>query len=85
VSLSLRDDITATPVGDGLVLLDRRSGRYWQLNATGTAILRALLDGAALMEAAQELARRSAVGIEQATADAAALLRQLRTARLVTP
>lgn len=83
--LTLRRDVTATRVGDGLVLLDQRSGRYWQLNATGTVVLRALLDGSTLPEAAHELSRRSAVGIEQALADATGLLGHLHSARLVTP
>lgn len=28
-----------------MVLLNERTGRYWQLNATGAAVVPALLDG----------------------------------------
>jgi hypothetical protein len=83
--LTLHRDIIAAPVEDGIVLLDQRYGRYWQLNATGALVMRALLNGSSLGQAAQDLSRRHAVGVEQATADATALLQQLRTAGLVTP
>lgn len=38
--------VTACATEDGMVLLDERIGRYWQLNITGAAVVAALLDGA---------------------------------------
>src|SRR3954466_11076665 len=43
MNLRLRPDVTTTDTEHGTVLLDERSGRYWELNPTGTRILHALL------------------------------------------
>jgi PqqD family protein of HPr-rel-A system len=83
MSLTLQPDVLATPVGDGLVLLDRRSGRYWQLNATAATILDVLAGGSSVHEAAEELGRRYPVSAERAAADIAALMHDLRGAGLV--
>ncbi|WP_238014365.1 lasso peptide biosynthesis PqqD family chaperone [Dactylosporangium sp. AC04546] len=56
MALVLAPDVTTTAVEDGLVLLDQRSGRYWQLNGSGALTLRRLLDGAAPADVADELA-----------------------------
>ncbi len=45
MSPRLRPDIATTDTEHGTVLLDERSGRYFQLNLTGARVLRALLDG----------------------------------------
>ncbi|MBO8185187.1 lasso peptide biosynthesis PqqD family chaperone [Streptomyces spirodelae] len=83
MSLRLRTDVTTCETDDGLVLLDARSGRYWQLNATGAAILRASLNGATPQQIAARLATRQPVTTEQATRDVQALIEQLEQARLV--
>ena len=80
----LRTDVSTADTDDGMVLLDERTGRYWQLNATGAVVLRKLLDGAASHQIAQTLADRHAVSTAQAAADVAALLERLATAGLVT-
>ena len=41
--LRLRPDVSAASTATGIVLLDERSGRYWQLNRSGSAALRTLL------------------------------------------
>lgn len=79
----LRTDVSTADTDDGMVLLDERTGRYWQLNATGAVVLRKLLDGAAPHQIAQTLADRHAVSTEQAAADVAAVLERLGTAGLV--
>jgi hypothetical protein len=84
MTLQLRTDVTTADTDEGMVLLDERAGRYWQLNPTGALVLRLLLNGAALHQIAQTLADRHAVSTEQATADVAAFLTHLRTAGLVT-
>ncbi|MGP4110995.1 lasso peptide biosynthesis PqqD family chaperone [Streptomyces sp. 4N509B] len=83
MSLRLSPDVVSCDTDDGLVLLDSRHGRYWQLNATGAAILRALLDGAGARHVAAELARRQPVSAERAARDVDALVAGLTRARLV--
>ena len=84
MTVQLRADVSTADTDDGLVLLDERAGRYWQLNSTGALVLRLLLDGAAAPQIAQTLANQYTVSIEQAVADVAALLEQLHIAKLVT-
>ena len=83
MTLQLRADVSTADTDDGVVLLDERAGRYWQLNPTGALVLRLLLDGTAPHEVAQTLADRHPVSTEQAAADVAALLERLHTAGLV--
>ncbi|MGK5532623.1 lasso peptide biosynthesis PqqD family chaperone [Streptomyces sp. URMC 129] len=85
MSLRLRRDVTARDTGTGMVLLDERKGRYWQLNATGALVLRALLAGATVEEAAERLAADRAVAREQAAADVGALIQRLTSVRLAEP
>jgi Coenzyme PQQ synthesis protein D (PqqD) len=85
MSLRLRADVSITKTDDGMVLLDERSGRYWQLNSSGALVLRTLLDGATLEQAATTLAARYPVCQEQASGDVTALVTSLRAARLVCP
>jgi hypothetical protein len=80
----LRADVTACPTDDGMVLLDERQGRYWQLNSTGALVVQALLDGATLEQVADQLSRNRPVSRERAVADVAALMDQLTRAKLVT-
>jgi hypothetical protein len=83
MTVRLRADVSTTDTDDGLVLLDERAGRYWQLNPTGALVLRLLLDGVTPHQIAQNLADRHPVSTEQAAADVAALLERLHTAGLV--
>jgi len=77
--------VHATTTDTGTVLLDERTGRYWQLNPTGAHILRALLDGTAAHDIAQGLVERhTGLAPEQAERDVTALLEHLRAAGLVT-
>jgi hypothetical protein len=84
MTVRLRADVSTADTDDGLVLLDERAGRYWQLNPTGALVLRLLLDGATPHQVAQTLADRHPVSTERAAADVAALLERLHTAGLVT-
>jgi Coenzyme PQQ synthesis protein D (PqqD) len=85
VSLQLRADVSLTDTDDGMVLLDERSGRYWQLNSSGALVLRRLLDGATPEEVTKTLTTRYPVSQEQAGSDVAALVASLRAAGLVSP
>lgn len=81
---SLRGDVSAAHSINGMVLLDERTGRYWQLNATATLVLRALLCGAAPGEVAKRLTGDyPGLSAEQADRDVADLLTALRGAGLV--
>ncbi|MFI9203534.1 lasso peptide biosynthesis PqqD family chaperone [Streptomyces sp. NPDC053048] len=82
--MRLRTDVTACDTGDGMVLLDERTGRYWQLNRTGAIVVHALLDGAGPEQAAAGLTATCPVSGQQAGADVDALLEQLTRAGLVT-
>ncbi len=83
--LRLRPDIATTGTDDGLVLLDERTGRYWQLNPTGADVLAALLEGRHPDDIAGGLAARYRIDIHQAHRDVTALTDHLHTANLVAP
>jgi hypothetical protein len=83
MTVQLRADVSTADTDDGVVLLDERAGRYWQLNPTGALVLRLLLDGAAPYQVVQALTDRHPVSTEQAAADIGALLERLRAAELV--
>lgn len=83
--LLLRPDIATVDTDDGMVLLNQRSGRYWQLNNTGAHLLRQLLQGLATEEAAADLATRYHVALPLARDDVATLVTRLRAAELVEP
>jgi hypothetical protein len=84
MTVRLRAEVSTADTDDGMVLLDERAGRYWQLNTTGALVLRLMLDGASPGQVAQTLADRYPVRIQQAAADVTTLLRRLRTAGMVT-
>ncbi|MEU3990484.1 lasso peptide biosynthesis PqqD family chaperone [Streptomyces platensis] len=79
----LHPDVVATDTDDGTVLLNERTGRYWQLNATGGRVLRRLLDGHEATRIAAEVADLHRIDHQRAELDVAAVIEQLRTAQLV--
>jgi hypothetical protein len=83
--LRLRPDIATADTDDGLVLLDERTGRYWQLNSTGAHVLHALLQGHHPDHIAQDLATRYRIEVQQAHHDITALTDHLSAANLVQP
>lgn len=83
MTVRLRAEVSTADTDDGLVLLDERAGRYWQLNLTGALVLRLLLDGTTPHQAAQTLADQHPVSTEQAAADITTLLQRLHTAGLL--
>lgn len=83
MTFALPPDVTATDVPDGVVLLDERDGRYWQLNRTGAATLRLLLDGKSPDEVAVELTRSRPEAAGRAGTDVERLVSALVDARLV--
>lgn len=82
--MRLRDDVSVADTDYGQVLLDERTGRYWQLNPTGVVVVRTLLDGADENTAVATLTAAYEVDEAQARQDVSALVAGLRTAGLVT-
>jgi Coenzyme PQQ synthesis protein D (PqqD) len=81
--LRLRKGVSVTETEDGAVLLDQRSGRYFQLNASGLLVLSTLLAGGTAEQAADAVVARYPVEGGRALADVRALVESLRAARLV--
>ncbi|MGY0018899.1 lasso peptide biosynthesis PqqD family chaperone [Streptomyces sp. cg35] len=83
--MRLRPGITVTSTDFGGVLLDQRTGTYWQLNASGTVAVTALADGLGPHEAVERILAAFDVDRARAEADVADLTRQLVEARMATP
>lgn len=83
MTLNLRDGVSTADTEYGLALLDEDGGQYWNLNPSGALILRMLLAGGTLAQAAQELTEQYAVDADTATRDVEELVGELRSARLV--
>ncbi|GAB3898114.1 hypothetical protein GCM10029964_082050 [Kibdelosporangium lantanae] len=81
--MRLTDHVTIAYTDDGAVLLDERTGGYWQLNATGTGVLRQLLDGRQPAAVADDISTRFGVSAARARADVAKVVADLRSAGLV--
>jgi hypothetical protein len=76
-------DVTTTETDYGTVLLDQRRGQYWQLNPTGTLIVRTLLAGGSQEDAVRVLVEEFDVDRDQAARDVLALVEELRDSGLV--
>ncbi|WP_369359738.1 lasso peptide biosynthesis PqqD family chaperone [Streptomyces sp. cg2] len=83
MSISLAEGVVLAETESGAVLLDERSGRYWQLNGSGARVLQKLLAGAVPAEAGAAAANGAKVSSEQAEQDVNTLLDKLHQAGLV--
>ncbi|MFF7353678.1 MULTISPECIES: lasso peptide biosynthesis PqqD family chaperone [Streptomyces] len=83
VTYFLNPQVSLAETDDGAVLLHERTGRYWQLNTTGLAVLRSLTSGATAEQAALTLASEHAIAVTRAHDDVAAVLASLRSADLL--
>jgi hypothetical protein len=83
VTPRLRADVSMVDDSGSAVLLDERTGRYFQLNQTGATIVRDLLQGHSVDVTARRLAERHTVPADRALADVTRLLGQLADARLI--
>lgn len=81
--MRLHPDVSTTDTDDGTVLLNERTGRYWQLNNTGAHVLRELLDGHEPAGIAAALAGRYGIDPQQAERDVSAVIERLRGSELV--
>ncbi|MBL1090520.1 MULTISPECIES: lasso peptide biosynthesis PqqD family chaperone [Streptomyces] len=82
MALRFGADVSTAETDYGTVLLDERSGDYWELNPTGTLVIRALLDGGEEEDAVDALVARFDIDRAQAAQDVAALVRELRASGL---
>ncbi|MFD0688031.1 lasso peptide biosynthesis PqqD family chaperone [Actinomadura fibrosa] len=85
MGLRFRAGVATTDTDYGAVLLDERSGDYWQLNPTAAAAVRLLAGGRSVEEAAERLAEEFDVDRSRALSDVQELVEALRSARLVAP
>ncbi len=85
MALRIRDGVSTADTEYGTVLLDERTGDYWQLNPTGAEVVRQLMAGRTPAEAVQALTEQFEVDEPQARNDVEALLDSLRSADLVMP
>ncbi|ANP50159.1 hypothetical protein J2Z21_001128 [Streptomyces griseochromogenes] len=83
MTLRLHDHVSTTETEYGVVALDQRTGRYWQLTASAAVVVTALARGATAEEAAKALTDRYDVDAERARGDVEALIGSLRSAGLV--
>ncbi|MCD0449563.1 lasso peptide biosynthesis PqqD family chaperone [Actinocorallia sp. API 0066] len=82
--LTLRPHVVTADTNGLTVLLDARSGRYWQLNQTGSTALRALLAGRPPAQVAADIAAHSHTPETTVATDIATLIHALITERLAT-
>ncbi|MER6306850.1 lasso peptide biosynthesis PqqD family chaperone [Streptomyces sp. NPDC001739] len=82
MALRFGADVSTAETDYGTVLLDERSGDYWELNPTGTLVIRALLDGGEEEDAVDALVARFDIDRAQAAQDVAALVQELRASGL---
>lgn len=81
--VSLRDEVAMATSELGMVLLDERTGKYWQLNRSGALILDQLLEGRSLHEVVGTVSATYRVDRTAASADAKALLDLLVSSGLI--
>ncbi|MFC8006837.1 lasso peptide biosynthesis PqqD family chaperone [Streptomyces olivaceus] len=77
---ALRAHVSYVETIDGAVLLNRRTGRYWQLNPTAALVLRTLCEDGTPEQAADTLAQQYPAAADRAHDDVQALLQALHDA-----
>ncbi|CAM3904204.1 lasso peptide biosynthesis PqqD family chaperone [Kibdelosporangium persicum] len=81
--IALSPFVTMVESEDGMVFLHQRTGRYWQLNGTGSETVRLLLSGESVESAASRLQEKYPDASDHALSDVTELVRQLRAAKLI--
>lgn len=81
----LAADVSSVETGYGLVLLDAGRGEYYNLNPSGTLVLRSILRSGTVADAASGLMSEYAVDQATAERDARNIVADLVAARLLTP
>jgi len=82
--VTVKKSIIFTATDYGGVILDDRTGQYWQLNATSAAIFTGLQSGLDMNTVAQQIVDSfDDVDLGSAISDATDLVQQLRTAGII--
>ncbi|WP_030777072.1 lasso peptide biosynthesis PqqD family chaperone [Streptomyces sp. NRRL S-920] len=84
MALRFGPDVSTAETDYGTVLLDQRSGDYWELNPTGTLVVKTLLDGGEEAAAVDALVTEFDIDRARATQDVTALVRELRESGLAS-
>lgn len=82
MALRFAADISTAQTDYGTVLLDERSGRYWELNPTATLIIETLLAGKDETAAADAVVAEFDIDRERARRDVTQLVGELRASGL---
>lgn len=82
--LRFGDNVSTAETDYGTVLLDEKTGAYWELNPTATLVVRTLLDGGEEADAAAALAQEFDIDKAQAQQDVETLVRELRDSGLAS-
>ncbi|MFE3323532.1 lasso peptide biosynthesis PqqD family chaperone [Streptomyces sp. NPDC059176] len=82
MALRFGSDVSTAKTDYGTVLLDQRSGIYWELNPTGSVVVQTLIGGGDEAEAVNALVTEFDIEHERATQDVRALVEELRKAGL---
>lgn len=82
MALRFGADVCTATTDYGTVLLDQRSGQYWELNPTATLVIKTLMAGGDEGEATTALMREYEVSEDQARDDVTALVAELRASGL---
>jgi hypothetical protein len=83
MAFKLRPDVSAADTEYGVVLLDGRDGRYYQLNGTAATAFRTLVDGGTAEQAAERLAATFDVALDRARQDVERLITRLVAIKVV--
>ncbi|OKK04477.1 hypothetical protein AMK26_14095 [Streptomyces sp. CB03234] len=84
MALRFRPDVSTAETQYGTVLLDERSGNYWELNPTGTLVVKTLLGGGDETSAVEALLAEFDIDRVRAEQDVTALVQELRTSGLAS-
>ncbi|MET9799631.1 lasso peptide biosynthesis PqqD family chaperone [Streptomyces sp. NPDC006368] len=82
MALKFGADVSTAETDYGTVLLDERAGAYWELNPTGTLVVRTLMAGGDEADAVAALAAEFAIDPDRAKRDVDALVQELRASGL---
>ncbi|MEU7645360.1 lasso peptide biosynthesis PqqD family chaperone [Streptomyces huasconensis] len=84
MTLRFGTDVSTAETQYGTVLLDQRTGEYWELNPTGALVVRTLMDDGDEAAAVTALVAQFAIDRDRAERDVTALVSDLRNAGLLS-
>lgn len=82
MALKFGANVSTAETDYGTVLLDEHAGEYWELNPTGTLVVRTLMAGGDEADAVAALTSEFDISASRAKQDVDALVLRLRTSGL---